>query len=225
VTCGVAVLFTYSRMSILTFGFVALMQVFVSQILRRKSILFASVAVLAGMMWFFAAGTRDLEGLSSDQQHRLGSIVAIFKGDIDSRVTGGRYELAMAGVTEWLKSPILGNGLTSQRALPGTNLGPHNTFVLVLGESGIVPGAMLMLFFVLFGWQAWRCPVRPVRTLVLGFWIIFFLHTLTSHGSFVEKNHALMLGVSFGLLVAAREMQRRGAARPAMFVPRLAPVR
>jgi O-antigen ligase len=215
---GVAVILTYSRSSIMAYGLVALSQVFVSKITRNKTVIFASAVVVGGLLWFFLVGVNAM-ALSRDQQHRLSSITDLLHGKSDSSVLGGRKELAMAGVRDWLKSPILGNGLTSQIHNEETGVGSHNTLVRILGESGIVPGGLFVLFFAVFAWEAWRCRIVPVRIAAFGCCIAFLMNAAASHGAVFDKNYNVILGVCFGLLAGVKELEHRGAFNSAPHVP------
>jgi hypothetical protein len=111
-------------------------------------------------------------------------------------------------------------------ALPGTGLGPHNTIVLILGESGIIPAAVFIVFLAYWLWEAFRCRVRPVRSLALCLWIVLVMRVMTAHGAVVDKNHALIIGVGLGLLAGARELTRRAAfGSAAMTAPRMVVLR
>ena len=62
--------------------------------------------------------------------------------------------------------------------------------------------------------QGVRCRNPAIRTLVLTYSIVFFFACMTNHGILYHRHHDVMLGICFGLLVAATEIERFVSRRP-----------
>jgi len=158
--------------------------------------------------------------LSMSQFRRLTMLTRIFQGDFSSEVTGGRGQIALYALGHWLESPIIGHGLGAQRQI-GDHPGPHNTFIRVLGEGGVLPALLFVLFFVVYLRASLRCKVVPVRTIALGYLLLFFLSCLSGHNELVHRYQNVMIGTCFGLLAGAAQLEQVAAQRQRRFpVPR-----
>jgi O-antigen ligase len=224
VVTALAVMLTFSRGAFLTAFLLAGLQIFISPVLRHKSILLAGVGIVMLMaLLVFQAARGGAEKLEKGQQVRASTMAALLKGDLSAQNTGGRFYLAMNGLKHWLESPIIGHGVGGQRRVGEFELGAHNTFIRILGEGGIISGAFMFGFLWVFYREARRCPIPPLRTLALGYLFVFFMACMTSHGVMIHRHHNAMLGITFGMLAAAREIDAALRARALRGGPRPAP--
>ena len=208
--CLPAVLLTFSRTAILVFMLVTGTQLFISKLVKNKAALVAILAVAAGMTWFFVGAIGSGTELGVAQHQRVTAMVDILKGDLSDRTTGSRFRVMAAGLHHCLQRPLDGNGLGFMNRMPGVGQGPHNTFLFMWGDGGILPMLLLVVSLVVFGREAWKCPIPAIRVLVLSFLVVFFATCMTSHGALLQRNVDLLLGVGFDCLVGARELSRRG---------------
>jgi hypothetical protein len=149
--------------------------------------------------------------LAHSEFKRVESIAKLLQGDIsDEATTGGRAHLAMEGIKEWLRSPIIGNGLGTQREIPSIGIGPHNLNVYILGQAGVIPFAIFWWMLFRMGLDGWQCKTPAVRALVLGFVLIFVSRMMMSHGLLSQRIYNFMFGVCFGLLAACAELKAAG---------------
>jgi O-antigen ligase len=218
VACSAAVIWTFSRAAVITLGLLAILQAFIGGRRGRVVVLMMAGVLVAGIVWYVIRAAQGGQGLDPTQQTRINMLARIFGGELSDETTGSRFSLAMNGITHWLESPLIGHGLGGQRYV-GESLGSHNTFIRVLGETGILPFGLLMLFFVMTVQEGMRCKVAPIRILVLGFMLVFFLGCMTNHGELVRRHHNVLLGLSFGLLAAAHEMEQVLAQQARRRVP------
>jgi O-antigen ligase len=206
VASSVAVIWTFSRGSVIIFALLASLQVFIGGRRGRMTVLLMASVLVAGIVWYVVRAAEGERGLDPSQQTRINLLARIFGGELSDETTGSRFTLAFSGIIHWLESPLIGHGLGGQRHI-GENLGSHNTFIRTLGETGILPAGLFVLFLAVLVREGWRCRVPPIRILVLGYALVFFLCCMSSHGELESRPKNVMLGICFGLLSAATQMQ------------------
>jgi O-antigen ligase len=211
-TIAVGVLLTFSRAAIILFLALTLAQIFISPVFRRKSIVIVGAILLGGILWFVMTAASGDQDLSRGQFRRLAALARIFQGDFSAETTGGRGAFALYAIQHWMKSPIIGHGLGAQREIDGQP-GPHNTFIRILGEGGVLPAALFLVFFVVYLRAALRCKIVPVRTIALGYLLLFALACMTSHDELVQRFQNIMLGICFGLLAGAAQFEQAAAVQ------------
>ena len=122
---------------------------------------------------------------------------------------------AQISMRKWMDSPVLGQGFGSFRRLPGIGIGPHNTFLLVLGEGGLIPFFALMAFCGVFLHQAWICKAPGVRVASLSCFTVFIGYCMTNHGVAYNQFIGTSMGIMCGLMAAAKETAGRRELPPA----------
>ncbi|RIK81125.1 MAG: hypothetical protein DCC68_09270 [Planctomycetota bacterium] len=210
---ALAILLTASRGAFVVFALVSLAQVVISPGSKKLVLSLAAVAVVAGMAYAVFSYWVVREATDRSQVERFESLGRVIRGEVTDETTGGRFELAMNGIREWQKSPLLGNGLGTQRRVGAANIGPHNTYILIAGEAGIVPLALYLLMIAAIVWQGWKCPVPAIRTFAMTFGFVLALGSLTAHGVLQSREYALMMGLCFGFLSAAHELKAAERSR------------
>jgi hypothetical protein len=210
---AVGTFLTFSRGAILIFIVLAALQVVISPGGKGWIGFVVGAFIVAGMIYMVMSLTAQGNGanLAHSEFKRVESIAKLLHGDIsDETTTGGRGHLAMEGIKEWLRSPIIGNGLGTQREIASIGIGPHNLNVYILGQAGIVPFAIFWWMLIRLGLDGWRCKTPAVRALVLGFVLIFVSRMMMSHGLLSQRIYNFMFGACFGLLAACAELKAAG---------------
>ncbi len=144
-----AVVFTFMGFLTLskTFMLVWILITIIYLFLNRKYIvktIFIVVCAAYALITF--SGALNLE------TNRLRLLTGMFSGSLDTGVVNhdGRQDLWSNFYERIANSPIIGNGYSGfMTTVEGTDLGVHNTFLLILGESGFLP---FLLFLALFIW-------------------------------------------------------------------------
>lgn len=206
-----ALALTFSKTCIITLTF------FVAIILiRKRSIgLLCLAVVLFGLAVLTLTYVRDngLVHFTYDQRERIADLLSIFGGEISSKTTTGRTDLWAIGIERILEQLPWGGGIGEFHALEGTRrtvmypddssrimygnwLGVHNAYLMVLGEAGLLPFLLLMIWIVRLFVKASQAPERGVA-LALG--IIVCTDMMASHGSLgfrlVDVAVALMMAL------------------------------
>ena len=101
----------------------------------------------------------------------------------------------------------LGMGTSMEHA--GGRIGTHNTWLLILVDSGIFPALLFLTFGLMWLVRAWRCLVPAIRVVALGYFLIFALAVLASHNTLTKRVENLTLGVVLGAIAADAEIRRR----------------
>jgi O-antigen ligase len=213
---ALAILLTGSRGAFVIFLGVVAAQIVISPGFKKFVLMFAGGAVIAGMVYAVYNFSMLDDSAGRGQVRRMETMGRILTGDISDETTGGRFELAMNGIREWAKSPLIGNGIGSQRRVGAANIGPHNSYILIVGEAGVIPLALFLGMIATMFWQAWQCHVPAVKTFAMSYTIVLTMAGMTGHGLLVSREHAVMMGIGFGLLAACLELkaaERRDASR------------
>lgn len=204
---AVAVYLTASRAGIIIFLGLALAQAVVTPGLKRIMPLLVGGAIAASVV--FAAYKFVASGNATDRSlvSRMETLLLVMKGDVSDETTGGRFQLAMGGIKAWMNSPLLGNGLGTQRRIDAVTLGPHNNYIRIGGEAGVIP---LVLFCVLLAtWlrYSWNCHVPAVRTFSAGVALVTAAVCLVSHDVISSREMAVVFGICFGLMSGCLEQR------------------
>ncbi len=102
---------------------------------------------------------QDFVELNIDQQRRVIEFGALLSGELTASSTTGRSVLVQHALSEIVNRQPFGGGLGSMHHIEGgirqndVWLGVHNTFLMVFGESGFVPGIMVVLVFFFIAWR------------------------------------------------------------------------
>jgi O-antigen ligase len=201
IASSIAVMLTFSRGSMIVLLLVLGYTIF--RRLGRRAGLLGGVATLAivGAMLF---GVQQPEFIGDRQWERIADVGRLLHSG-HTRDTGDndRGELLAAGVYQWFQSPIFGNGLGTQRLLKGEFVGAHNTIVMVLGESGVIPGLAFLAFIVVYLRRSLSIKSPAVRDFLFAFGIAVLGMCLQSHNFIENRFFNAMLGVAFGVLAGS----------------------
>ena len=109
------------------------------------SILFFSLSLLVYNLFFESF----INNLSLSQQYRLQPILNIFETGITNELSTGRFEYWIIAQDKIISSPLFGSGFGSFHRISEIGLGVHNTYLMIIGESGIFPFFLLIIFLTL----------------------------------------------------------------------------
>ena len=144
----------------------------------------------------------EFNRLTAFEQSRLVQIMDLLNGKINTETTTNRSDLAGVGLKWISEAPILGWGFGSFHYFANGDAGVHNMFLMLMGESGVIP-TLLYIVFYLFGiYKSLKIKNTEYRYISL----TFFLFTLF----FANGNHNLFdnyeVGFLFGLVCALGKM-------------------
>lgn len=201
---------------------------------RGPILLWMGAMTLTGVIFFqhtelgraLRSGTVAISGLS-----RLVDIVGLVDlvVDIDrfsARDTSQRATLWGLGLRHSLESPIVGNGLGRLYMMDnaffstpdGHQGGVHNMYLLLVGEAGIVPLSLYLLYLFSLLWLRWTVPKSLARDAIVGWTIIVVLQGMAFHQLFQLGMYSFLGGVTCAMAsYAARGSGGRTLETPPIF--------
>ncbi|MBN1165445.1 MAG: O-antigen ligase family protein [Candidatus Krumholzibacteriota bacterium] len=204
---AIGVLATFSREGLLLFGLIFLSQFF---IIRRKSRRLL-VLLLAGVILILATARtvrfieRDAVG---DVRYSFSKVLTLARGQVDDN---DRWWLLQFHLRRFAEHPLTGQGLYSALlySIPSAGLsgsaapsGPHNTFALILSETGIIPLLVYLAFLLalLGNITAARRAEGNAKESALGDCLImlfaaFLIHHFFSHMMLLSRFSMLLMAL------------------------------
>lgn len=164
------------------------------------------VVAFSGMWFVF---NNDLLNLSWEQRERLSDVLNLAGGEFNTRSTTGRNVLFDVGI-EMIKGNLpWGGGLGEFHAMEGGIrkisggielnewLGVHNTYLMILGEAGLLPLLMLVAFLVSLLVRGIRAPHQ---TIIFGFTIVLMADMLVGHHVLLLRFANVVIAVVLALV-------------------------
>lgn len=142
------------------------------------------------------------EGLTLSQQYRVSAVIDLLNGEINDNTTSERDGLFEHGIDKITESPFIGNGLGSfQRFNSGPKqIGVHNTFLMLWGETGFFP-FFLFLFFIFSTFKEIRYLPFYYKFFAIGILIVFIFNELmTSHNALQQRPSNAIIGSLIALI-------------------------
>ena len=141
--------------------------------------------------------------LDPSQKLRILAVGKILGGEIDENTSTGRtYLWGLVIERAWERFP-LGSGIGSGHNVIGGVIqndawqGAHNSFIMMLGESGPLPAALLAVSMITLFLGVMRNPIGQAGQTCL---FILLIDMMATHGTLATRYHNLMLAVVLGLV-------------------------
>ena len=162
--------------------------------------LFLTISTVIIIMQFF----RYVDELTYDQRTRLFHTVQLFTGKFDENNTSERSELYSFAWNSIKHRPIAGYGIGvyhKMKDFPGGNtMGVHNTYLLILGESGFIPLLLFLFMFLMLIYGSLSHPSPSFGFFILGVCIVYFIAiSNTGHNALDDRTSNAMIGISLAL--------------------------
>ena len=155
--------------------------------------------ILFSLVQFVLFLVTQFDQLNAFEKSRITQIMDLLGGKVNTETTTNRSDIAAAGL-QWIsEAPFLGWGFGSFHSIRyHGDIGIHNMFLMLMGESGIIPVLLLITFFLFSIYKSVKIENLEYRYLSL----TFFLFTLF----FANGNHNLFdnyeVGFLFGFICA-----------------------
>jgi hypothetical protein len=197
-------------------GIVAVFAIMALYAWRRRSV-GMGVAALVGVIAFplLAGLALQLDAVQSNLSafRRLSDIAGFFSGQINESTTAGRTELWQAAAASLPHAMPFGAGIGQyhfiegfMRSPEGVWQGAHNTFIMLLGESGMIPFAVfLFATWLLFQ----RANQFPGFAFALMFMAILHIDMMFSHNILTMRYHNYLIGFVLGGLYWLSQHQQQ----------------
>ncbi len=139
-------------------------------------------------------------------------------GFICAALAKDRPLLWRLGFEKAMEAPVFGHGLRALKYLKGAPVtwsgalpDPHNLFIMLLGEAGIVPLLLFLSAIVLLLRTQWVAPKSLARDATVAWVIVIVLYCMTFAHLLGEEAFMFLAGLS----VAIGAVRGAGARRPA----------
>jgi len=206
-----ALLLTFSKTGMLLFFFLTGAFLLARRLYGILAVALVSMLALYPVIQFIVS-VNPL-GMTDEQVLRIEQVVDIFSGEVDNKTTTGRVELWSIGLERISKTIPLGSGIGSYHRMEGSGhldlagdwLGVHNTYLMVLGESGLIPFLILLGFlFVLI-----RTSLSGAAPLTMaGFLVVFISDMFVTHGVLTLRLHNLILAIMMAAGLQSRSSDK-----------------
>ena len=168
-----------------------------------------------------------LDHVSVQLLARLGHTASLLTArEFNDDIASERPTLWKLGLRQSLESPIVGQGLgrfsLMDRAFfserQGVLTGVHNVYLLLLGEAGIVPLSLYLLYLFSLLWLRWTVPKSLARDAIVGWTILVVLQGIAYHQLFELGMYGFLGGVTCAVAsYAARGSDERTSETPPIF--------
>ena len=129
---------------------------------------------------------------------------------IDERFNGvladDRLLLWRLGLEEAMEAPLFGQGFGALKRLEGAPLthscvlpDPHNLYITLLGEAGIVPLLLFLSALVLLLRAQWAAPGSPARDAALAWVTVIALYSMTMSDTLGFGAYVFLAGLSVAI--------------------------
>ena len=158
-------------------------------------------------------------------ESRLTRFGALLQGNFEGdRQADDRFALWGYGWRAVMREPITGQGHRfMDTVVPlGGGFGPHNYYLYVWGNSGILAFVSFLAFLIVLGLMAWRCTETKSRASVLAITTMIATIAMVDH-SFLNN---VFFGPIFAIMVAIAyhlKPEKKKGFRPLHQVVRVAP--
>jgi O-antigen ligase len=168
------------------------------------------IKVFAGMILFVLATILAIGYLAPKSEaiaYRLERIEEMLQGNVAGDATASRTYVWKKAFQEITRDWLIGLGHGSMYRVVrygggvGGGLGPHNSYLYMWGNSGILALIAFLFWLYVLVRNAWRCPDRTTRAAMMAAslmlcWFLMFDHSLLTH-QFAGPAIAVMVLVSY----------------------------
>lgn len=208
---AVAVLASFSRIALVVLLLLLCCHLFSS----------ARVARLTVMALFFAGAGLALNverlPLQPQQAQRVESLLSLDDFDVERHALQSAFECSRfhawrQALPRVLEAPLSGQGFGAFRFVKksphcqegGEFLGVHNLYLLLLGESGLIPLVLFLLFLGGMLWLPWRRSGAAAAPAVAGWVLVIAVYGMVSHSALNHGWSAFIAGLSCALAARTR---------------------
>lgn len=172
----------------------------------RRHILGVTAIILILLVQSVAYIYTSIDELMPEQQDRVRQIETLLtSGKLNSEITTSRSDAFDDGVDQIAEHTFIGNGFGSFRQLKnaservGEKLGIHNSFLLVLGEAGVLVFFLYIVMHVLLLVGILKIQTVQLKFFGIALFVATAVYNTTNHEVFDNPIQAVILGVLLAL--------------------------
>ncbi len=173
---------------------------------RRRRFGLAVLIIFVAIIYSLPSIIKSTQNLTYQQIQRLEQIRKLASGEFNSETTTHRSDLWAEAIELISAKPITGYGLSGFSHLPQGRLGPHNTYLLLWGEGGL----LAIIAFIIYISSVYYRGLFWVRDPLYRFLILslFFVVTVQFYGALHTGLNNSELSCMIGIVFALIEIQR-----------------
>ncbi len=204
VTGVLAAILSLSRTALITLGMIASLFILLPRMWRKAASILPALAASAGVIAYISLTPPERLPMQLISLQYISSSNIVFSAGY---YESGRFSYWKRALPKIADSPLIGHGISrlermkGLRCSHGNNCGIHNQFLVLWGESGIIPFASFILFFAYALWQSLALPRSAATTAVFGWMLIIAVYAMAFHGLLQFYSGVMfLLGLSCGIL-------------------------
>ncbi|GGH14835.1 O-antigen ligase family protein [Mucilaginibacter phyllosphaerae] len=133
---------------------------------------------------------------SKNQTQRIDQFTRLLGGEVSAETTTNRSKIGGTAISLMENDAFMGRGLGSFHAIPELGgLGTHDTYLLILGEIGVVGLFILLLYYFGLWWASFRLRPNSYSFLCLGIITVLMIASFASHNIFYVKLYIMMFAL------------------------------
>ena len=162
-------------------------------------ILLAILLLLVPLSVYLSSQYDELTPFQQDRIEQLSQLVT--EGKVDSDLTTNRSDAVADGLNLIANHPLMGNGFMSFLRLEnasgktGEDIGIHNTFLLVLGDAGIFPFIVYVMFHLFCFISFFKIRDTQLRFFAITLLISTSFFNTTNHEALANPLQAVIMGI------------------------------
>ena len=176
-----------------------------------KFISIFNIALITYSSFFIYTNFEKLtKGLSYASMKRIEDTISLSKGELNDRTTSDRSGIAKLVFPKILAHPLIGNGFGSFHRIREHGLGVHNTALLIIGESGILPLLIFIVFLFLYFLNSIKQKEIAFKYLFISLMLTFLMISfLTSHNALDERISNVIIGIIIPSMIFLQKEENR----------------
>ena len=203
---------TFSRAAFLILIFILMVFFLFNHRGRASVVKWLSLVIPAGVIFLMIV---DLDFFVLEQRwQRLSEIATLLPGyEVSDSSLSERQELLVLALDEIAKSPLFGNGLGTIHSLDnaphssqGIPQGAHNQYLILIGEAGIIPLVLFLMFLGSLVRLRLMASRSVARDAVVGWAIVIGLGCMASHNILAMRTVDFLIGLSCATVAIYRRI-------------------
>jgi len=164
---------------------------------NKKIIVFQRKYILIPFLTMFlilsiGLGNKILSEFSEYQYSRLVDFTLFLQGNIDDEITTNRTSLAEHSLNLIKKDQYMGRGLNTFHRMEGKGIGPHNQFLLILGEVGFLGFLLYVTYYILIFYNIIKIKSPELKFLGISLILILVVTAASAHTMLFVKTYVIM---------------------------------
>ncbi len=194
-----AAIFTFSKGAFLYSIIVLLIFIYFQTFRSKERKLTAKISQIAIIAVFFVVGFLVFQGVFSEreysrnQEQRIDQFERLLRGEINEETTTNRSRIGSVAFKLIEEDFFMGRGIgTFHRIEELEGLGTHDTYLLILGEIGVLGLFILVCYYLKLWWSSYKIKINEYSFICISLISILILASLVSHNILYVKLYIVL---------------------------------